>query len=146
MAIAFSMFMLVSLSTNAQSKKVSKMMDNQKSRTEIYNSIVNNHEFMQEFIQTMNGNEHATLMMQNNMHQNSRMMTNNQNPGMMGMMHNNMNSGMMGGNKGMHGNLNKMMTQNPEMMKTCMEMMGNNMMGNNNNETEDAVIEQDNQE
>lgn len=141
-AIVFSMFMLVSLSTNAQSKKVSKMMDSQKNRTEIYASIVNNHEFMQEFMQTMNGSEHATMMLQSNMHQNEGMMGSNENSGMMsgnmmGMMHNNMNRGMMSGsnkNDDTQSNMTKMMSQNPEMMKTCMKMMEGNMMGSNNAE------------
>lgn len=140
-AIVFSMFMLVSLSTNAQSKKVSKMMDNQKNRTEIYASIANNHEFMQEFMQAMNGSEHAAMMMQNNMHQKDGMMNGVKDSGTtgenkMGMMNGNMKCSMMSENgvkDKAQCNMAEKTSQNAEMMKTCQKMMGSDMTENNTN-------------
>lgn len=140
-AIVFSMFMLVSLSTNAQSKKVSKMMDNQKNRTEIYSSIANNHEFMQEFMQAVNGSEHATMMMQNNVHQNDGMMNGSKDSetlgdNNMGMMNGNMKCNMMSASSENHNsqcNMMKTMSQSNETMKTCQKMMGSDITENNTN-------------
>jgi hypothetical protein len=117
-----------------QSDDVDQLLENQKTRSEIFNSILNNHELMTEFIRAMNNNDHAMMMMR----EDSYMMNNqtgsvNQRengynmPGMMG----GNQQGMMGGNhqEMMGGNQQGMMQQmmgylheNPEMIP---QMMGN---------------------
>ena len=153
-AIIFSMLTFFALSSNAQSKKVAKIMDNPEARIEVYNNIMNNHELMLEFMEMMKGNEHAIMMMQNGNHQmreiNSQNGTTEMNgnhqmmnsSSTMGTMKDNpgMNNEMMDkckGNSSMH-NMAEMMAQNPEMMNTCMKMMGNR-----NEETSNSVNEQE---
>ncbi|WP_159518495.1 hypothetical protein [Sunxiuqinia indica] len=153
-AIIFSMLTFFALSSNAQSKKVAKIMDNPEARIEVYNNIMNNHELMLEFMEMMKGNEHAMMMMQNgnllNGEMNAKkgmaeMKCNHQmmgNTNRMGMMKDNpeMKTAMVeecNTNSNMH-SMAEMMAQNPEMMNTCMKMMGNR-----NEETSNSVNEQE---
>lgn len=159
-AIIFSMLTFFALSSNAQSKKVAKIMDNPEARIEVYNNIMNNHELMLEFMEIMKGNDHATMMMQNGNLHNGEL---NAKKGMAEMKcnHQMMNSSATMGtmkdipgmknemmdickeNSSMH-SMAEMMAQNPEMMKTCMKMMGSNMMeSSNEKETNISVNEKE---
>ncbi len=162
-AIIFSMLTFLALSSNAQSKKVAKIMDSPEARIEVYNNIMNNHELMLEFMEVMKGNEHAMTMMQNGNLHNGEM---NAKKGMaetkcnhqmmdhansIGMMKDNpeVKTAMMekcNANSNMH-NMAEMMAQNPEMMKTCMKQM-NGMKGENSqiNKTEEPVNQQGHEE
>ena len=56
-------------------------MQNSSTRNEIFNTIMNSHEYMADFMKAANNNEHARMMMQKNnqmMNQNGNMGMNNQ--------------------------------------------------------------------
>ncbi len=131
----------------SQNADIKALLNKPETKTEVFNTIMNDHQLMTEFTTAMKGNEHAMIMMKNN----NQMM---QNKGEMGMnkdndkMHQNEMMGMMKDNPkmmmNMMGNMmdmcekdsvmgNKManmMTDHPEMMKMCMEKMNEKgMMG-----------------
>lgn len=95
----FSMMTFLTLNSFGQDKKIANLLKNPENRIEIFNNILNNHEFMMEFMQSMQGNKHAMTMMQSN----NEMM---ENKGGMGM------------------NKDNKMKENPEMMQ---KMLGNMM-------------------
>ena len=99
--------LLLTLKGYSQKTDVKALLDKPKSRTEVFNTIMSDHQLMMEFMTAMKGNEHATMMMQSN----NQMM---KNKGGMGM---NKDNQMMG-----QGNMMGMMKDNPEMMKNMMEM------------------------
>jgi len=72
LALFISMMTFWTMNIFGQSDDVNKLLENQETRTEIFNSILNNHELMTDFIHAMNNNSHAMMMMQ----QNSTMMGN----------------------------------------------------------------------
>lgn len=45
---------------------VSDMLKNQETKKEIFNAIVDNHDYMMDFMETMQNNEHVMQMMQEN--------------------------------------------------------------------------------
>ncbi len=99
--------LLLTLNGYSQKTDVKALLDKPETRTEVFNSILGNHQLMMEFMTAMKGNEHAMMMMQGN----NKMMGNK---GGMGM---NKDNKMMG-----QGNMMGMMKDNPEMMKNMMEM------------------------
>ncbi len=138
-ALIISMMTLVTFNSLGQETDIKGLLEKPKTRTEIFNTIMNSHELMTDFMKAANGNEHASMMMR----QNSRMSENNGNMGMNGgnsMMAQNGNMGMQNGNTmmGNNGNMgmynqypmmnyNTMMNMwstHPEVMS---EMMGNMM-------------------
>jgi hypothetical protein len=125
MAMIISMMTLITFTGMGQNADINKMMQNSKTRTEIYNTIMNSHEYMGEFMNATNQNKHATMMMQQNnrmMNQNGNMPLNHQQANMNheNMMNGN-NTGMSNGGHMM--NNNQMMDQN-EVMKNQHQVMG----------------------
>jgi len=138
-----------------QDSDVKAMLEKPDTRKEIINAILNDHNYMTEFIQAMHGNKHAMMMMNGNgeMSGNSNMMMNqgngqmgmmngqypmmnqsemmnmmHQNPAMMRMMMGNMMN-TVSTDSAMSHNMVNMMYSHPQMMQMMMQMMhGNNMM------------------
>ena len=125
LALFISMMTFWTLNSYGQSEDVNKLLENQETRTEIFNSILNNHALMTEFIHAMNNNDHAMMMMKEN---NSMMGYGADTTMQMGSGHH--MSGMMGENH------QGMMGQNQEMMRQMMGYLNENpelvpqMMGN----------------
>lgn len=82
--------------TNAQNTDVKGLLDNEETRTEIFNAIAGDHQMMMDFMKVAKENEHGAMMMRDA--ENSKMKK-------------------MGSHKG------GMMKENPEMMKMCMQKM-----------------------
>jgi len=119
LSLFISLMTFWTLNSYGQSEDVNKLLENQKTRTEVFNSILNSHEMMTEFIHAMNNNSHAMMMMQ----QNSTMMGNQ--TGTAGQMGSSSHMGMMGENH--QEMMNQMMgylNENPELIP---QMMGNMM-------------------
>jgi len=76
-------FSLMTLADRSPETEVNTILDNSKTRSEIINKIASNHNFMNEFIEHMQNNQHAMQMMQNNEMMMGSMM---QSPGMQTMM------------------------------------------------------------
>ncbi|WP_340111674.1 hypothetical protein [Maribellus mangrovi] len=107
------MLFLFAVNGYSQKTDVQKMMQNKETRTEIFNAMVNNHQYMSDFMNMAKNNDHAMMMMNN---------------GMMGQQHQmnmNQNQGQMQGNHQMMGNGNTMggMINNPQQMQKMMENM-----------------------
>jgi len=120
------MIPLMGMSALAQNPDVQKLMDNKEAREEIYQTIMNNHNMMMEFLGDIQDNDHAKAMLQQH-HAMYESGTGNPQGNMMG---NNQN--MMGNNQ----NNQNMMGNSQHMMGNSQHMMGNNqnnqnMMGNN---------------
>lgn len=100
-----------------QSKKVTNLLKNKETRTEVFGNILNNHKFMMEFMEALKGNEYAQMMMEDNsqMMQKDREME--MTPAQIDRQHEHQ---MMGHGDMMMG----MMKENPEMMQ---KMMGDMM-------------------
>lgn len=63
-----SLIALFTLSNCNQKPAVSKMLENQESRTEIYKAIVDNHDYLMEFMDSIHNNQNAMKSIrQNNM-------------------------------------------------------------------------------
>jgi hypothetical protein len=109
--IIFSVISLVALNSCNQKTDSKAILENSKSRTEIFDGIANNHEFMTEFMEKMQGNSPAIQMM----HGNKLMMGNMMDgKGMQMMMKDSM----------MTKNFTSGMMTNPQMMQSMMgEMM-----------------------
>ncbi len=60
------MIILFTLNVSGQSSDVKKLLENRDTREEIYNTILNDHNFMMEFMGKMRGSEHAMAMMRGN--------------------------------------------------------------------------------
>lgn len=121
-------FGLMTLSNCTQQTDTGKLLDNTESRGDIFEAIANDHNHMMSFMETMQNNENAMQMMQDNQLIMRNMMKGGGMHMMMQdsmMMHNMMGNMMQG--SGMH-----MMMKDTMMMHT---MMGNmiknkNLMGN----------------
>ena len=138
-ALIISMMTLVTFNSLGQETDIKGLLEKPKTRTEIFNTIMNSHELMTDFMKAANGNEHASMMMR----QNSRMSENNGNMEMNGgnsMMTQNGNMGMQNGNNmmGQNGNMemynqfpmmnyNNMMNMWAEHPQAMSQMMGNMM-------------------
>lgn len=61
--IFLSILTLLSFTSYNKTNDVKEKLNNPESRKEIFNTILNDHEYMTEFIQAMHGNQHAMMMM-----------------------------------------------------------------------------------
>ncbi len=117
----------------SQNINVNDLLEKMETRTEIYNAILNNHEHMQDFMNSAKGNQHAMLMMNQN-NQLMKQADNNEGKNENQMMGHDqmmgMNKGDMMNSNNMEQNRNQMMGDNHmmNMMKDNPEMM-QNMMG-----------------
>lgn len=107
--IIISMLLFFTINSCSQNEETARLLNNKVTRQEVFNSIQNNHDLMNEFMQNAKGNQHAMMMMQGN----------NQMMGQTGQMGMNNEQKMMGKSYMMD-----MMHNNPEMM----QMMMNNMV------------------
>lgn len=107
---------LVSLTSCEQKTDPNTMLENSETRTELFDAIASNHNHMTEFMENMQGNDHAMQMMQGNQRMMGNMM---QGEGMQMMMKDSMMMNNIMGNKQM---MNGMMNDG-KMMGTMMKMM-----------------------
>ncbi|HIC31947.1 MAG TPA: hypothetical protein EYO76_08515 [Flavobacteriaceae bacterium] len=120
---------LLSLNSCKQETNTQALMENPETRTEVFNAISKNHDYMTEFMESMHDNQHAMQMMQGNKKMMSSMM---QGEGMQMMMKDStmmhsMMDGMMNDGK-MMGTMMKMMHEKGMMSEVCMESCSK-MMG-----------------
>ena len=59
-------FTFLTVKSYSQNSNVNALLEKQETRKEIINSILNNHNYMTEFIQEMHGNQHAMMMLNGN--------------------------------------------------------------------------------
>jgi|TARA_R110002012_G_scaffold321647_1_gene550399 hypothetical protein len=124
---------LVSLSGCNQKTNPNAMLENSKTRTELFEAIASNHSYMTEFMDNMQGNDHAMQMMQGNQKMMGTMIQGQGIQMMMkdSMMMKNMMQSMMQDGK-MIGNMMQMMHEKGMMSEDCMEsckkMMGDKGM------------------
>jgi len=111
--ILISMLTLLAFNGYSQKTDVKGLLDNQETRTAIFNAIAGDHELMMDFMKATKDNEHAMMMMQN---ENRKMKEMEGNKAMVTMKD---DQKMMNG-----GNMMGMMKDNPEMMQ---KMKGNMM-------------------
>jgi len=116
LALIISAVTFWTLNIYGQSDNVNELLEKQGTRTEIFNSILNNHVLMTEFIHAMKNNDHAMMMIRSD----SAMMVKSSMSGM----HSSGEHQMMGMN-----NNSEMMNQMMNMMKEHPEMV-HQMMGN----------------
>lgn len=64
LTIILSMIGLVSLNSCTQETNPQALMENPETRTEVFNAISKNHDYMTEFMESMHDNQHAMQMMQ----------------------------------------------------------------------------------
>lgn len=103
-----------------QKTDVNAILENPETRTEIFDSIANNQKFMTEFMEDMQGSDHAMQMMQGNKKMMGSMM---HGEGMTMMMKDSMMmNGMMGNMEGRQFMMNGMMNDG-KMMQNMMKMM-----------------------
>jgi hypothetical protein len=120
---------LLSLNSCKQETNTQALMENPETRTEVFNAISKNHDYMTEFMESMHDNQYAMQMMQGNKKMMSSMM---QGEGMQMMMKDStmmhsMMDGMMNDGK-MMGTMMKMMHEKGMMSEDCMESCSK-MMG-----------------
>ncbi len=113
---------LFTLNSCAQKTDVNAMLENSETRSEIFDAIANNHNYMTGFMDNMQGSEHAMQMMQGDTKMMGNMM---QDQGMQMMMKDSMLMGnmiqnMMKDGK-MMGKMMKMMHEKGMMSEDCME-------------------------
>lgn len=113
---------LLSLNSCKQETNTQALMENPETRTEVFNAISKNHDYMTEFMESMHDNPQAMQMMQGNKKMMSSMM---QGEGMQMMMKDStmmhsMMDGMMNDGK-MMGTMMKMMHEKGMMSEDCME-------------------------
>jgi len=116
---------LLSLNSCKQETNTQALMENPETRTEVFNAISKNHDYMTEFMESMHDNQHAMQMMQGNKKMMSSMMQGEGMQMMMKdstMMHSMMNDGKM------MGTMMKMMHEKGMMSEDCMESCSK-MMG-----------------
>lgn len=136
--ILFSMLTLLAFNGYSQTTDVKGLLDNQETRTAIFNTIAGDHELMMGFMKVAKENRHATMMMENEsskmekMKPNKGMVEMKDNHQMMDMMKDNpeMMMNMMGKmmdmcekDSVMRNKMANMMTDHPEMMQMCMKKM-----------------------
>lgn len=116
-------FTVLTVNSCGQNSNVNALLEKPETRKEIISSILNNHNYMTEFIQEMHGNQHAMMMMNGN----NQMMGNQSGMGMNSsnqMMGNNSQMGMNGENQMMDRSyMMNMMNNNPGMMQMMMQNM-----------------------
>lgn len=138
--ILISMLTVLVLNVNGQKTDVKVLLENQETRTAIFNAIAGDHQIMMDFMKVAQENEHGAMMMRNaenhrmgkmepkkggmmemnSEHQMVDMMKDN--PEMMGKMMGNMMQ-MCEKDTAMRSQMANMMTEHPEMMKMCMQKM-----------------------
>ena len=122
LVIFISIVGLVSLNSCNQQADPQAVLENPETRTEVFNAITKNHDYMTEFMESMHGNPATMKMMQGNKKMMGSMM-NGQGMQMMmkdsTIMHSMMNR-MMGDGK-MMGDMMKMMHEKGMMSEDCME-------------------------
>ena len=128
------------LNVNGQNTDVKSLLDNQETRTEIFNAIASDHQLMMDFMKVAKENKHSAMMMSNTDNQQMKkmesekggMMEMDSEHQMMNMMKDNpeMMQKMMGNmmqmcekDTAMRSKMATMMTEHPEMMKMCMQKM-----------------------
>lgn len=125
------MLTVLVFNVNGQNTDVKAFLDNQETRTEIFNAIVNDHQLMMDFMKMAKENEHGAMMMRNvENHQMNKMEPKKDsmmdmmkgNPEMMQKMLGNMME-MCEKDSVMRSQMANMMTEHPEMMKMCMQKM-----------------------
>ncbi|MEX2427538.1 MAG: hypothetical protein WD577_04750 [Bacteroidales bacterium] len=138
--IFISMLTVLVFNVNGQNTDVKGLLDNQETRTEIFNAISGDHQLMMDFMKVAKENEHGAMMMRNaENHQMKKMGSKkggmigmNDEHQMMGMMKDNpeMMQKMMGNmmemcekDSAMCSQMANMMTEHPKMMKMCMQKM-----------------------
>ena len=154
LVIFISIVGLVSLNSCNQQADPQAVLENPETRTEVFNAITKNHDYMTEFMESMHGNQHAMQMMQGNKKMMGSMM---QGEGMQMMMKDStmmhsMMDGMMNDGK-MMGTMMKMMHEKGMMSEDCMEscskMMsekGMDMQGMNKMDNMDSSTKEDHTE
>ncbi|RMA56764.1 hypothetical protein [Ulvibacter antarcticus] len=120
LVIILSAIGLLSLNSCKQETDPQVLMDNPETRTEVFNTITQNDDYMAEFMDNMQNDENAMQMMQGNKKMMGSMM---QGEGMQMMMRDStMMKQVMGNNQMMHSMMNGMMNDG-KMMGTMMKMM-----------------------
>lgn len=112
---------LVTLSSCKQNTDTKAVLDNSKTRSELFTAITDNHEHMTAFMETMSHSDHAMQMMQENSSMMNTMMRGNGMQMMMGdstMMHSMMTNMMKNGP--MMGQMMNMMHQDGMMSTDCL--------------------------
>ncbi len=146
LVIIFSVVGLMTLNSCKQEADVQAILQNSETRSEVIKAIAEDHNYMTEFMENMQDNNHAMQMMQGNKKMMGMMM---QGDGMQmmkdSMMTKNMMHSMMKDGK-MMGNMMQMMQKEGMMsedcMQSCMKMMGDKgmdmtkIMDNNKNNHE----------
>ena len=120
----------ITLNSCTQKMDVNKMLDNSETRSEIFEAIATDHDQMMSFVKSIQSNEHAMQMMQDNYMMMGNMMKGRGMHVMMKdsmMMHSMM--GNMMKNKKMMGNMIQMMNNEGMMSYECMQTMIKTMNG-----------------
>ncbi|MBK5214434.1 MAG: hypothetical protein JJE55_12330 [Flavobacteriaceae bacterium] len=125
LAIILSMIGLVSLNSCKQQKDPQAVLENPETRTEVFNAITENDDYMAGFMESMHNNPQAMQMMQGNRKMMGSMM---QGGGMQMMMKDSMMMKNMMGNKTMMHEMMNGMMKSPETMNSMMQMMHQNGM------------------
>ena len=121
---------LLFLASCSSTPSAEKALEDEAFRSELFDQIAGNHEYMSEFMQKAMNHEHGKMMMMQNKDMMAMMMQNKE--GMMGMMkdHPDMMQGMMKNmmdmckkDSSMYGKMGGMMMQDKGMMKHMMSMM-----------------------
>lgn len=130
---------LLALNVYSQKKDVKGLLDNEETRTVIFNTIVNDHGMMMDFIKIARENEHSAMMLRNSNNpkieklkmkkgrvemssKDSTMSMMKENPEMMKKMMGKMMD-ICEQDFSMCNNMANMMIEHPEMMKMCMQKM-----------------------
>ncbi|WP_142785824.1 hypothetical protein [Changchengzhania lutea] len=127
LVIVLSAIGLLSLNSCKQESDPQTLMENPETRTEIFNTITGNHDFMTEFMDNMQRSNHAMQMMQGNKMMMGNMMKGND---MQMMNDSTMMKNMMGNKHMMHSMMSEMMNDE-NMMGNMMQMMNQNGMMSN---------------
>ncbi|MGV8813527.1 MAG: hypothetical protein ACOH2D_05385 [Gelidibacter sp.] len=124
LTIILSMIGLLSLNSCKQETDPQAFMESPETRSEVFNAITQNDDYMDEFMESMHNNEHTMQMMQGNKKMMGSMMKGEGMQMMMkdSMMMKNMMHGMMGNMEGSQSMMNGMMNDG-KMMETMMKMM-----------------------
>ncbi|WP_339869716.1 hypothetical protein [uncultured Algoriphagus sp.] len=127
--------LIVAISACQQQGDVSKMLENEESRNQLYETIISDNEHSKQLMQAMMEDDHTLMMMKDNGELMSMMMSNNEN--MMGMMKDNpeMTQGMMSNMMSMAESdssvckhMISLMKDRPNVMGQMMDMMHNEGM------------------
>lgn len=137
LTLTITMIAFITLSSYKQDDNVDQILQNQNTRKEVFNKILNNRELMTDFMNAMHGNQQAMMMWnQRGRHMQNNGTDTNEDYSMMG------HNSMMGGNYGNHmmgsdnstsnnnstmgyGPMMNQMMNNPNMMRGFMTNMMN---------------------